>query len=117
TMASIVHPFAVGTNTEPRRSTASSTETPTQTAPEELTDASQLPPQRHAGALGLIQRLRAKRSRGLGEKLGGSQAELKGKIAKKPELVEHGHERRTRILKQKEQEQDDEEDPFATPED
>ncbi|KAG2126937.1 hypothetical protein DEU56DRAFT_534996 [Suillus clintonianus] len=112
--SSIAHPSAVGTNTQPKRSTVSSTETPTQAAPEASTDDSQLPPQRHAGALGLGPAYG--QGAGLGEKLGGLQEEIKGKIMKKPELVEHGRERRTGILKKKEQEQNDEEDPFAKPE-
>jgi hypothetical protein len=93
-------------------STLSSTEAPTQT-PSETTDNSELPPQRHAGATGLGPLYG--QGAGLGEKLGGLQEEIKGKITKNPELVQHGRERRMGILKEKEQEQDDE-DPFKKPE-
>ncbi|KAG1724349.1 hypothetical protein EDB19DRAFT_314643 [Suillus lakei] len=111
---SAAHSSAVGTKTQPRTSTVPSTEAPTQPASESFTDDSQLPPQRHAGAVGLGPSYG--QGVGFGEKLGGLQEEIKGKIMKKPELVEHGRERRTGILKKKEQEQlDDEEDPFAKP--
>ncbi|KAG2059306.1 hypothetical protein BDR06DRAFT_949333 [Suillus hirtellus] len=112
--SSTAHPSAIGTNTQPRTSNASSTEALTQPSSEPLTD-SQLPPQRHAGAVGLGPLYG--QGAGLGEKLGGLQEEVKGKITRNPELVEHGRERRTGILKKKEQEQDDEENPFTNPED
>ncbi|KAG2129551.1 uncharacterized protein EDB93DRAFT_114613 [Suillus bovinus] len=106
--SSTAHPSAVGTNTQP---TTASTEAPTQPT---ITDDSQIPPQRHAGATGLGPLYG--QGAGLGDKLGGLQEEIKGTITKNPELVEHGRERRTGILKKKEQEQD-EEDPFAKSED
>lgn len=109
--SSTPHPSAVGTNTQPRMST----EAPTQPMSESLADEGQLPPQRHAGAVGLGPAYG--QGAGLGEKLGGMQEEIRGKIMKNPELVEHGRERRTGILKKKEQQQNDEEDPFAKPED
>lgn len=112
--SSTAHPCAIGTNTQPRTSNASSTEASTQPTSEPLAD-SQLPPQRHAGAIGLGPLYG--QGAGLGDKLGGLQEEVKGKITKNPELVEHGREQRTGILKKKEQEQDDEEDPFSNPED
>ncbi|KAG2035385.1 hypothetical protein BDR03DRAFT_1001061 [Suillus americanus] len=108
--SSTAHPSAVGTNTQPGTSTVPSTEAPTS---ESSTKDSQLPLQRHAGAVGLGPAY--KQGAGFGEKLGGLQEEIKGKITKNPELVEHGRDRRTGILKKKEQEQQDEDDPFAKP--
>lgn len=40
---------------------------------------------------------------GVGEKLGGFTEEVKGKVLKKPEAVQHGHDRRTGELKKKEE--------------
>lgn len=40
---------------------------------------------------------------GVGEKLGGLTEEVKGKVLKKPEVVQHGHDRRTGELKKKEE--------------
>ncbi|KAG2346569.1 hypothetical protein BDR05DRAFT_959500 [Suillus weaverae] len=51
--SSTAHPSAIGNNTQPRTSTVSSTEAPTQPTSESVTADSQLPPQRHAGATGL----------------------------------------------------------------
>lgn len=39
----------------------------------------------------------------MGEKLGGLTEEVKGKVLKKPEVVQHGHDRRTGQLKKKEE--------------
>ncbi|KAG1733924.1 uncharacterized protein EDB91DRAFT_1148102 [Suillus paluster] len=114
--SSTAHPSAVGTNTQPtqpkRRSTASPTaKAPTQSAPK--SDDSQLPPQRHAGAVGLGPSYN--QGVGFGDKISGLQEEIKGKIMKKPELVEHGREKRMGVLKKREQEeQDKKEDPFTT---
>lgn len=41
---------------------------------------------------------------GLGDKLEGMAEEIKGKILRKPEVVEHGRERRTGELARKERE-------------
>ncbi|KAG2143152.1 hypothetical protein BD769DRAFT_1421698 [Suillus cothurnatus] len=104
--SSTAHPSAVGTNTQPRTSTLSSTEAPTQT-PSEVTDNNELPPQRHAGATGL-------------GPLYGQGAEIKGKITKNPELVQHGRERRTGDFEGERArtgtESSDDEDPFKKPE-
>ncbi|KAG0697471.1 hypothetical protein DFH29DRAFT_946396 [Suillus ampliporus] len=113
--SSTAHPSAVGTNTQPkRRSTVSSTaKAPTQSASEpSSTNDSQLPPQRHAGAVGLGPAYN--QGVGLGDKISGLQEEIKGKITKNPELVEHGREKRSGALKKKEQkEQDVKENPFV----
>ncbi|KAG1838132.1 hypothetical protein DFJ58DRAFT_709351 [Suillus subalutaceus] len=111
--SSDAHPSAVGTNTQPGTSTVPSTDAPTQATSESSTKDSQVPPQRHAGAVGLGPAY--KQGADFGDKLGGLQEEIKGKIMRNPELVEHGRERRTGVLKKKEQEQQDEEDPFAKP--
>ncbi|THH16052.1 hypothetical protein EW146_g4524 [Bondarzewia mesenterica] len=81
------------------------------------------PPQRHAGAVGygpeygkgvaspsaqtfpIIENVfLAVLVQGLGEKLAGLKEQVKGKLTKKPELVEKGRERKTGQLKKKEQE-------------
>ncbi|KZT70586.1 hypothetical protein DAEQUDRAFT_737265 [Daedalea quercina L-15889] len=67
------------------------------------------PEQRHAGAVGLGPEF----GRGVttGDKLEGYKEELKGKVLRKPEVAEHGHELRTGQLKRKQQGEDDV-DPF-----
>ncbi|OJA16438.1 hypothetical protein AZE42_03804 [Rhizopogon vesiculosus] len=100
---------SVGANTQPRRSTVSSSEAPSQDTSSSTGEG--LPPQRHAGAVGLGPAYH--QGPGFGDKLVGLEEEIKGKIMKKPELVEQGRERRTGALKQKELEQDDKNDPFA----
>ncbi|OAX43444.1 hypothetical protein K503DRAFT_765889 [Rhizopogon vinicolor AM-OR11-026] len=103
---------SVGANTQPRRSTVSSSEAPSQDTTSSSTSEG-LPPQRHAGAVGLGPAYH--QGPGFGDKLVGLEEEIKGKIMKKPELVEQGRERRTGALKKKELEQDDKDDPFAKP--
>ncbi|KAH7890438.1 hypothetical protein F5I97DRAFT_1782375, partial [Phlebopus sp. FC_14] len=90
--SSDVHPSAVGTNTRPECTQASEGSTP----------ESIYPPQRHAGAVGLGPEYG--KGTGFGETLAGLQEQIKGKILRKPELVEHGRERRTGELKKKERE-------------
>jgi hypothetical protein len=43
---------------------------------------------------------------GFSQKISGLKEEMKGKLTKNPELVEHGRERRTGELKHKEMEDD-----------
>jgi hypothetical protein len=52
----------------------------------------------------------------LADKVGGTVEELKGKVLKRPEVAEHGHERKTGELHQKLAAEDEAEDPFAKPE-
>ncbi|KAI6121129.1 hypothetical protein F5141DRAFT_998221 [Pisolithus sp. B1] len=119
-----VDPSAIGSNTEPERTTSD------QSSSDELQDKG-FPPQRHAGAIGLGPEYAMGAS--TSEKLQGLKEEMKGKITGKLELVEHGRELRTGELKRKEKEQvriplncefqirsnnsiqADTEDPFSTP--
>lgn len=39
----------------------------------------------------------------MGDKLGGLTEEMKGKVLKKPEVAQHGHDRRTGELKKQEE--------------
>ncbi|EMD36282.1 hypothetical protein CERSUDRAFT_74298 [Gelatoporia subvermispora B] len=57
------------------------------------------PEQRHAGAVGYGPEYGKGAS--TGDKFEGYKTELKGKILKKPDLVQHGHEMRTGELKKK----------------
>lgn len=41
----------------------------------------------------------------MGDKIGGLTEEVKGKMLKKPEVAQHGHDRRTGELKKKQQDQ------------
>ncbi|KAJ8582421.1 hypothetical protein M405DRAFT_800332 [Rhizopogon salebrosus TDB-379] len=104
---SSVHSSAVGANTQPRTSTVSSSDAPSQ----DISADKGLPPQRHAGAVGLGPAYH--QGPGLGDKIIGLEEEIKGKVLRKPDLVEHGRERRTGELKKKELEADAREDPFA----
>ncbi|KAI0729200.1 hypothetical protein C8Q72DRAFT_778626 [Fomitopsis betulina] len=58
------------------------------------------PEQRHAGAVGLGPEF----GRGVttGDKIEGYKEELKGKILRKPDVVQHGHDLRTGELKRRE---------------
>ncbi|KAH9950791.1 hypothetical protein B0H21DRAFT_776470 [Amylocystis lapponica] len=70
------------------------------------------PEQRHAGAVGYGPDYA--KGAGAGDKFAGIFEEAKGKVLRKPEVVEHGRERRTGELKEKEKAQADQsEDPFA----
>ncbi|KAH7920841.1 hypothetical protein BV22DRAFT_1107486 [Leucogyrophana mollusca] len=92
-----VHPSAVGSNTQPTK--------PSSTANGSTTFGDDdLPPQRHAGAVGLGPEYA--KGAGFVDKIGGLQEELKGKILRKPDIAQHGHERRTGELKKKEGEED-----------
>ncbi|KAI0646320.1 hypothetical protein C8Q79DRAFT_661102 [Trametes meyenii] len=73
-------------------------------------DQNAYPEQRHAGAVGYGPEY----GKGVstGDKLTGYKEEVKGKILRKPDLVEHGRELRTGELKKKQQEEDF--DPFGT---
>ncbi|EJF67162.1 hypothetical protein DICSQDRAFT_47591 [Dichomitus squalens LYAD-421 SS1] len=68
------------------------------------TEDSAYPPQRHAGAVGYGPEYG--KGAGTSDKLQGFQEEVKGKVLRKPDLVQHGHEMRTGQLKKK-QLQDD----------
>ncbi|KIM54901.1 hypothetical protein SCLCIDRAFT_1221511 [Scleroderma citrinum Foug A] len=95
----------------------SSTQSPVEAAdtypertPEEREEA--FPPQRHAGAVGIGPEYVSKT--GFMEKVVGLKEEIKGKILRKPELVQHGHDRRTGRLAKKAREQADAQDPPNT---
>ncbi|KAI0360667.1 hypothetical protein OH77DRAFT_1393593 [Trametes cingulata] len=62
------------------------------------------PEQKHAGAVGYGPEYGKGAS--TGDKLTGIKEEMKGKILRKPDVVEHGREMRTGELKKKQQEQD-----------
>ncbi|KAJ3712111.1 hypothetical protein DFJ43DRAFT_80220 [Lentinula guzmanii] len=69
------------------------------------------PEQRHAGAVGYGPNYRQGAT--LSDKISGLKEELKGKVTKNPELVEHGKEKKTGDLKRKELEEDmNNMDPF-----
>ncbi|KAJ3738732.1 hypothetical protein DFH05DRAFT_1516698 [Lentinula detonsa] len=71
------------------------------------------PEQRHAGAVGYGPNYRQGAT--LSDKISGLKEELKGKVTKNPELVEHGKEKKTGDLKRKELEEDmNNMDPFQT---
>ncbi|KAI0045972.1 hypothetical protein FA95DRAFT_1607272 [Auriscalpium vulgare] len=63
------------------------------------------PPQLHSGAVGYGPEYG--RGAGLDEKMTGVKEELKGRVLRKPDLVEKGRERRTGELKRKQQEEAD----------
>ncbi|EPQ52589.1 hypothetical protein GLOTRDRAFT_112017 [Gloeophyllum trabeum ATCC 11539] len=69
------------------------------------------PEQRHAGAVGYGPEYH--KGATLGDKMSGLTEEVKGKVTRKPDVVEHGREMRTGQLKQKSLE--DDEDPFKKP--
>ncbi|KAI8970914.1 hypothetical protein BD414DRAFT_501589 [Trametes punicea] len=69
------------------------------------------PEQRHAGAVGYGPEYGKGAS--TGDKLMGLKDEMKGKVLRKPDLVEHGREMRTGELKKKQQEEQNF-DPFNT---
>ncbi|KAJ8475265.1 hypothetical protein ONZ51_g6662 [Trametes cubensis] len=69
------------------------------------------PEQRHAGAVGYGPEYGKGAS--TGDKIAGLKEEMKGKILRKPDVVEHGRELRTGELKKKQQE-DQDFDPFGT---
>ncbi|KAK1229125.1 hypothetical protein PQX77_007830 [Marasmius sp. AFHP31] len=73
------------------------------------------PPQRHAGAVGYGPNYHQGPT--FTDKLGGMKEEVKGKVFRKPEVAQHGKDRRTGELKRKEQEEDLNSDPFGTAED
>ncbi|PIL31460.1 hypothetical protein GSI_06161 [Ganoderma sinense ZZ0214-1] len=62
------------------------------------------PPQRHAGAVGYGPEYG--KGTGTSDKLQGLKEEFKGKVLRKPELVQHGRDLRTGELKRKEMEAD-----------
>ncbi|TFK49667.1 hypothetical protein OE88DRAFT_1646107 [Heliocybe sulcata] len=70
------------------------------------------PEQHHAGAVGYGPEYH--KGATFGDKMSGLTEEAKGKITRKPEVVEHGHEMRTGALKQKQQEVDDGSSPFGS---
>ncbi|OJT07036.1 hypothetical protein TRAPUB_2067 [Trametes pubescens] len=72
-------------------------------------DESGYPEQRHAGAVGYGPEYM--KGATTGDKLAGIKEEVKGKLFRKPDLVEHGREMRTGELKKKQQE--DDANPFA----
>ncbi|KAM0789578.1 hypothetical protein ACM66B_000387 [Microbotryomycetes sp. NB124-2] len=72
------------------------------------------PEQAHAGKLGLGPNYRKHPT--TGDKLSGTMEEIKGKITRNPETVQHGHDLKTGELFEKEAAKDDAEDPFAKPE-
>ncbi|KAL4063785.1 hypothetical protein J3A83DRAFT_4284878 [Scleroderma citrinum] len=69
----------------------------------------EFPPQRHAGAVGIGPEFVKKIS--FTEKIAGIKEEIKGRILRKPELVKHGHDRRTGTLGKTAREQAGPEDP------
>ncbi|KAN0082599.1 hypothetical protein V8E55_008394 [Tylopilus felleus] len=102
-----VHPSALSTNTKPHlhRETACDDR--------DHVDDPSLPPQRHAGAVGLGPNYPLGPS--VGDKLGGVAEEFKGKVLGKPEVVAHGRERRTGALMRKARERDEAAGPFQAP--
>jgi hypothetical protein len=74
-------------------------------------DMSDYPEQKHAGVVGYGPNYTNRV--GLGEKVEGIKEQIKGKLTKNPDLVEHGHLRQTGQLKEHEEEDTD---PIASPE-
>lgn len=70
----------------------------------EPVDENGYPEQRHSGAVGYGPNYQ--QGVGFSEKIQGLKEQVKGKITKNPDLVEHGKERRTGVLKKKEEEED-----------
>ncbi|GBE84399.1 predicted protein [Sparassis crispa] len=68
------------------------------------------PEQRHAGAVGYGPEYG--KGAGPGDKFQGLFEEAKGKVLRKPDVAQHGRDLRTGMLKQREKEQDNAEDPF-----
>ncbi|KAH9908242.1 uncharacterized protein B0H18DRAFT_1075866 [Fomitopsis serialis] len=70
---------------------------------------SEYPEQLHAGAVGLGPEYGrgVARKQTTGDKLSGYKDELKGKVLRKPDVAQHGHDLRTGELKRREQAQDD----------
>jgi len=82
----------------------------------EQLDKDGYPPQRHAGKVGLGPEFgvqKGEKKDGIGAKITGFKEQMKGKILRKPELVEKGHERVTGEFQQKEKEKEEKDDPFA----
>lgn len=71
------------------------------------------PPQLHAGAVGLGPEYGVQQQATAYDKLEGLKEEIKGKVTRNPDKVQHGKEMRTGELKRKQHEQDDA-DPFGT---
>ncbi|KAJ3776191.1 hypothetical protein FB446DRAFT_722223 [Lentinula raphanica] len=101
-------------SSNPNVSTTSNASDPqSQSAPSAQED---YPEQRHAGAVGYGPNYRQGAT--LNDKISGLKEELKGKVTKNPDLVEHGKEKKTGELKKKELEEDmNNMDPFQTAED
>ncbi|KZS87405.1 hypothetical protein SISNIDRAFT_419586 [Sistotremastrum niveocremeum HHB9708] len=75
------------------------------------------PPQLHAGKVGYGPNYATQNGGDFSSKITGLKEEVKGKILRKPELVETGHARRTGELAKKKQSEEDANDPFATAKD
>ncbi|RPD65104.1 hypothetical protein L226DRAFT_556117 [Lentinus tigrinus ALCF2SS1-7] len=75
---------------------------------------SEYPEQKHAGAVGFGPEYGKGAS--TGDKFAGMKEEVKGKILHKPDLVEHGRELRSGVVKKKQME-DDDSNPFQSAQD
>lgn len=78
------------------------------------TAGTEYPEQLHAGKVGYGPNYH--QGPGFTDKVTGLKEEIKGKVTRKPELVQRGHDRITGELKKKELEEDFKSDPFANPE-
>ncbi|ORY89692.1 hypothetical protein BCR35DRAFT_300114 [Leucosporidium creatinivorum] len=74
-----------------------------------------LPVQSHAGKVGLGPNY--KKHPNTADKVGGTLEEIKGKILHKPEVAQHGADRKTGALEEKKKVEDDNADPFKKEED
>ncbi|KAF9028901.1 hypothetical protein BDZ89DRAFT_951019 [Hymenopellis radicata] len=66
--------------------------------------SSEYPEQRHAGAIGYGPNYHAGPT--MTDKIVGMKEVVKGKVTKNPDLIQHGQERKTGVLQQKERESD-----------
>jgi len=106
-----VHPSAVGSGTQPQTSTTRQESTVSRGGQDSASaQEGDLPPQRHAGKLD-GPGPEFKKGAGLGDKMTGLQEEIKGKVLRKPEVAQHGHDLRTGELKRRQHEQDFDADP------
>ncbi|KAJ3912864.1 hypothetical protein F5877DRAFT_72040 [Lentinula edodes] len=97
-------------------STTPSTTTTTTPSTDSTSSSSNYPAQHHAGAVGYGPNYRQGPS--LTDKLSGLKEELKGKVTKNPQMVEHGKEMKTGEVKRREQQEDmNGLDPFGTADD
>ncbi|KAF8906905.1 hypothetical protein CPB85DRAFT_1198282, partial [Mucidula mucida] len=107
--ATTVHPTAVGSGTRPDMTEPSSQSSDSGSA--QVGDSSsEYPKQLHAGAVGYGPNYHVGPT--MTDKIAGMKEVVKGKVTKNPDLIQHGQERRTGVLHEKERESDMQSNPF-----